>query len=289
MPDKPSGRGLHVQQSAVKRYALQAGLPVYQPEKLRDPAFVETFRSMKPDLGIVIAFRMLPEIIWAAPKLGTFNLHASLLPQYRGAAPINWALINGETETGVTTFLLNREIDKGAVLCQTRVPIGPDDDAGTLHDRLMEAGTELVVETIGKIAQGTVDGRRTADRRPGMPEGRSENIQGNVPYRLAAACRPDMQPDPGTEPVSGRVERAEPSGRNTGRSQNLPCESRSVSAGKGPRSHRNGRQVGNQSSLRGRLCPNRGAADRRTPAHDDRGIAPRIQRDRKLHLPIAGE
>ena len=156
MPDKPSGRGLHVQQSAVKRYALQAGLPVYQPEKLRDPAFVETFRSMRPDLGIVIAFRMLPEIIWAAPKLGTFNLHASLLPQYRGAAPINWALINGETETGVTTFLLNREIDKGAVLCQTRVPIGPDDDAGTLHDRLMEAGTELVVETIGKIAQGTV-------------------------------------------------------------------------------------------------------------------------------------
>ena len=108
MPDKPSGRGLHVQQSAVKRYALQAGLPVYQPEKLRDPAFVETFRSMRPDLGIVIAFRMLPEIIWAAPKLGTFNLHASLLPQYRGAAPINWALINGETETGVTTFLLNR-------------------------------------------------------------------------------------------------------------------------------------------------------------------------------------
>ena len=110
------------------------------------------------------------------------------------------------------------------------------------------------------------DGRRTADRRPGMPEGRSENIQGNVPYRLAAACRPNMQPDPGTEPVSGRVERAEPSGRNTGRSQNLPCESRSGPAGKGPRSHRNGRQGGNQSSLRGRLCPNRGAADRRQPA-----------------------
>lgn len=192
MPDKPSGRGLHVQQSAVKRYALQAGLPVYQPEKLRDPAFVETFRSMRPDLGIVIAFRMLPEIIWAAPKLGTFNLHASLLPQYRGAAPINWALINGETETGVTTFLLNREIDKGAVLCQTRVPIGPDDDAGTLHDRLMEAGTELVVETIGKIAQGTVTApSNQPDRRSGMPEGRSENIQGNVPYRLAAACRPN--------------------------------------------------------------------------------------------------
>ncbi len=214
MPDKPSGRGLHVQQSAVKRYALQAGLPVYQPEKLRDPAFVETFRSMKPDLGIVIAFRMLPEIIWAAPKLGTFNLHASLLPQYRGAAPINWALINGETETGVTTFLLNREIDKGAVLCQNaradrsrrrrrhapRPSDGSGDRTGRRNDRKNRARNR--------------DGRRTADRRPGMPEGRSENIQGNVPYRLAAACRPDMQPDPGTEPVSGRVERAEPSGRN---------------------------------------------------------------------------
>ena len=185
MPDKPSGRGLHVQQSAVKRYALQAGLPVYQPEKLRDPAFVETFRSMKPDLGIVIAFRMLPEIIWAAPKLGTFNLHASLLPQYRGAAPINWALINGETETGVTTFLLNREIDKGAVLCQTRVPIGPDDDAGTLHDRLMEAGTELVVETIGKIAQGTV----TAVEQPTVDP---ECLKG-APKIFKETCRIDWR------------------------------------------------------------------------------------------------
>lgn len=268
---------------------MQAGLPVYQPEKLRDPAFVETFRSMRPDLGIVIAFRMLPEIIWAAPKLGTFNLHASLLPQYRGAAPINWALINGETETGVTTFLLNREIDKGAVLCQTRVPIGPDDDAGTLHDRLMEAGTELVVETIGKIAQGTVTAVEQPTVDPECLKGAPKIFKETCRIDWRAACRPDMQPDPGTEPVSGRVERAEPSGRNTGRSQNLPCESRSGPAGKGPRSHRNGRQVGNQSSLRGRLCPNRGAADRRTPAHDDRGIAPRVQGDRKLRFPIVGE
>lgn len=156
MPDKPAGRGLHMQASAVKRYAVEAGLPVYQPEKLKDPRFVETLRSLAPDLGIVIAFRMLPEIVWAMPRLGTFNLHASLLPQYRGAAPINWAVINGEKESGVTTFLLNHEIDKGAILCQQRVAIDEEDDAGTLHDKLMDAGTDLVVETIERIASGEV-------------------------------------------------------------------------------------------------------------------------------------
>lgn len=156
MPDKPAGRGLHMQASAVKRYAVEAGLPVYQPEKLKDPQFVETLRSLAPDLGIVIAFRMLPEIVWAMPHLGTFNLHASLLPQYRGAAPINWAIINGEKESGVTTFLLNHEIDKGAILCQQRVAIDEDDDAGTLHDKLMNAGTGLVIETIERIASGAI-------------------------------------------------------------------------------------------------------------------------------------
>lgn len=156
MPDKPAGRGLHMQASAVKRYAVEAGLPVYQPEKLKDPQFVETLRSLAPDLGIVIAFRMLPEIVWAMPRLGTFNLHASLLPQYRGAAPINWAVINGEKESGVTTFLLNHEIDKGAILCQQRVAIDEEDDAGMLHDKLMDAGTDLVVETIERIASGEV-------------------------------------------------------------------------------------------------------------------------------------
>lgn len=156
MPDKPAGRGLHMQASAVKRYAVEAGLPVYQPEKLKDPQFVETLRSLAPDLGIVIAFRMLPEIVWAMPHLGTFNLHASLLPQYRGAAPINWAIINGEKESGVTTFLLNHEIDKGAILCQQRVAIDEDDDAGTLHDKLMNAGTDLVIETIERIASGAI-------------------------------------------------------------------------------------------------------------------------------------
>lgn len=156
MPDKPAGRGLHMQASAVKRYAVEAGLPVYQPEKLKDPQFVETLRSLAPDLGIVIAFRMLPEIVWAMPRLGTFNLHASLLPQYRGAAPINWAIINGEKESGVTTFLLNHEIDKGAILCQQRVAIDEEDDAGTLHDKLMNAGTGLVIETIERIASGAI-------------------------------------------------------------------------------------------------------------------------------------
>lgn len=156
MPDKPAGRGLHMQASAVKRYAVEAGLPVYQPEKLKDPQFVETLRSLAPDLGIVIAFRMLPEIVWAMPRLGTFNLHASLLPQYRGAAPINWAIINGEKESGVTTFLLNHEIDKGAILCQRRVAIDEEDDVGTLHDKLMNAGTDLVIETIERIASGAI-------------------------------------------------------------------------------------------------------------------------------------
>lgn len=154
-PDKPSGRGLKVQQCAVKRYAAEAGLPVFQPVRLKDPEFVETFRKLNADLGIVIAFRMLPEIIWSMPRLGTFNLHASLLPQYRGAAPINWAIINGETQTGVTTFMLNHEIDKGDILCRSAVPIAPEDNAGTLHDKLMETGTALVAETIEKIASGS--------------------------------------------------------------------------------------------------------------------------------------
>lgn len=130
-PDKPAGRGLKVQESAVKRYAVSVGLPVLQPEKLKAPEFVEAFRALDLDLAIVIAFRMLPEIIWAMPRLGTFNLHASLLPQYRGAAPINWAIINGETQTGVTTFLLNHEIDKGDILGQETVAILPEDNVGT--------------------------------------------------------------------------------------------------------------------------------------------------------------
>lgn len=155
-PDKPSGRGLKVNESAVKRYAVEVGLPIYQPVKLRDEEFVEAFRTLDADLGIVIAFRMLPEIIWAAPRLGTFNLHASLLPQYRGAAPINRAIMNGETVTGVTTFLLNPQIDEGAVLGQVKVEIEPSDNVGTLHDKLMNVGVDLVLETVEKIAEGNV-------------------------------------------------------------------------------------------------------------------------------------
>lgn len=155
-PDKPAGRGQKLHQSEVKTAALELGLPVLQPEKLKAPEFVGAFETLRPDLGIVIAFRMLPEVVWAMPRLGTFNLHASLLPQYRGAAPINWAIINGETETGVTTFLLNHEIDKGGIIGQVRVPILPEDNVGTLYDKLMTTGTALVTETVDRIAAGDI-------------------------------------------------------------------------------------------------------------------------------------
>ena len=153
-PDKPAGRGQKLHESDVKVAAKELGLPILQPERLRDEAFVEAMRELQPDLGIVIAFRMLPEIIWAMPKYGTFNLHASLLPQYRGAAPINWAVINGEQKTGITTFLLNHEIDKGAIIGQMEMPIGEDDTVGTMYDKLMTSGCDLVVDTVERIAAG---------------------------------------------------------------------------------------------------------------------------------------
>ena len=155
-PDKPAGRGQKIQQSDVKQYAVEQGLPVLQPVKLRDPEFQSALEALKPDLGIVIAFRMLPETVWSLPRLGTFNLHASLLPQYRGAAPINWAIINGETETGVTTFLLNHQIDTGDIIGQVRCPILPEDNIGTLYDKLMEIGSGLVLDTVEKIAEGNI-------------------------------------------------------------------------------------------------------------------------------------
>lgn len=155
-PDKPAGRGQRIHQSDVKIAATELGLPILQPEKLRDPEFVRALEALHPDLGIVIAFRMLPEIIWKMPRLGTFNLHASLLPQYRGAAPINWAIINGETETGITTFLLNHEIDKGAILGQIRVPIRTEDNVGTLYEELMKRGSSLVIDTVECIAAGEI-------------------------------------------------------------------------------------------------------------------------------------
>ena len=151
MPDKPAGRGHQMQYSDVKKYALSVGLPVLQPEKLKDEAFIEELRSYKADLQIVVAFRMLPEVVWAMPRLGTFNLHASLLPQYRGAAPINWAVMNGDQETGATTFMLKHEIDTGNMILQERIPIGRDENVGSVHDRLMAMGTGLVTRTVDLI------------------------------------------------------------------------------------------------------------------------------------------
>ena len=153
MPDKPAGRGHQIQFSEVKKYALEVGLPVLQPEKLKDEAFVEELRSYQADLQIVVAFRMLPEVVWAMPRLGTFNLHASLLPQYRGAAPITWAVMNGDQETGATTFMLKHEIDTGNMILQERLPIGPDENVGSVHDRLMQMGTGLVTRTVDLIIE----------------------------------------------------------------------------------------------------------------------------------------
>lgn len=156
MPDKPAGRGHKVQFSPVKEYALEHNLPLLQPEKLKDEAFVEELRAWKADLQIVVAFRMLPEVVWNMPRLGTFNLHASLLPQYRGAAPINWAVINGDKETGITTFFLKHEIDTGEVIQQVRVPIADTDNVGIVHDKLMMLGGRLVIETVDAILDETV-------------------------------------------------------------------------------------------------------------------------------------
>ena len=156
MPDKPAGRGHKIQFSPVKEYALSVNLPILQPVNLKDPEFVEQLRSYQADLQIVVAFRMLPEIVWNMPPLGTFNLHASLLPQYRGAAPINWAVINGETETGITTFFLQHEIDTGNIIMQQKIDIAPDDNAGIVHDKLMYLGSDLVLQTVNQIESGNV-------------------------------------------------------------------------------------------------------------------------------------
>ena len=156
MTAKPAGRGHKLQFSPVKQYALEHNLPLLQPEKLKDEAFVEALRAWKADLQIVVAFRMLPEVVWNMPRLGTFNLHASLLPQYRGAAPINWAVINGDTETGITTFFLRHEIDTGEVIQQVRIPIADTDDVGIVHDKLMMLGGKLVTETVDAILNDAV-------------------------------------------------------------------------------------------------------------------------------------
>lgn len=157
MPDKPAGRGHQVQFSAVKQYALEQNLPLLQPEKLKDEAFLEQLRALKADVQVVVAFRMLPEVVWNMPPFGTFNLHASLLPQYRGAAPINWAIINGEKQTGATTFFLTHEIDTGKIILQQKLDIAPTDNAGIVHDKLMVMGAEMVRQTIDMLAAGKTD------------------------------------------------------------------------------------------------------------------------------------
>ncbi len=156
-PDKPSGRGLKMNESAVKKYAVEKGLTVLQPEKLKDPEFLSQLQALKGDLFVVVGFRMLPEVVWSMPKLGTFNLHAALLPQYRGAAPINWAVINGENITGVTTFMIDKNIDTGGIILRSECRVEPTDTAGTLHDKLMEIGSQLVVETVEGIIQKNVE------------------------------------------------------------------------------------------------------------------------------------
>lgn len=168
-PDRPAGRGRKVQASAVKQFALEHQIKVLQPTNLKDESFLEALRELKADLQVVVAFRMLPKVVWQMPKYGTFNLHASLLPQYRGAAPINWAIINGETETGVTTFFIDDKIDTGSIILQKKEVILPEDNAGTLHDRLMELGASLVVETCQQIVSGTVNRlpqKETEDLKP---------------------------------------------------------------------------------------------------------------------------
>lgn len=156
MPDKIAGRGHKMIQSDVKKYAVENGLKVLQPEKLKAPEFVDELKAIGADLFIVIAFRMLPEVVWSMPPLGTFNLHASLLPKYRGAAPINWAVINGDNETGVTTFFLKHEIDTGDIIDQRKIEILPSDNVGDVHDKLMTLGADMVLKTVNDIAEGRV-------------------------------------------------------------------------------------------------------------------------------------
>ena len=186
MPDKPSGRGHKIQFSPVKEYALTQGLTILQPERLKDESFIAELQALEANLQIVVAFRMLPEVVWNMPRLGTFNLHASLLPQYRGAAPINWAVINGETETGVTTFFLTHEIDTGKIIMQERIPIADTDNAGSLHDKLMYKGAELVLQTVEAITKGNVQ------PKPQSELYRSETELKPAPKIFKATCRIDF-------------------------------------------------------------------------------------------------
>lgn len=168
-PDRPAGRGLTLQPSAVKQAALQHGLPILQPEKLKDPHFLDALRGWRADVQAIVAFRMLPEVVWNMPPMGSINVHASLLPKYRGAAPINWALIGGERQTGITTFRLKQEIDTGGILLQEKIDIGPNMTAGELHDSLMQLGADLLVKTIQQLASEECIERPQPEPAPGQP------------------------------------------------------------------------------------------------------------------------
>ncbi|MDR0794189.1 MAG: methionyl-tRNA formyltransferase [Chitinophagaceae bacterium] len=186
-PDKASGRGLKLMQSAVKQYAAAHNLPLLQPEKLKAPDFLEDLKALKADVQIVVAFRMLPEVVWAMPPLGTINLHASLLPKYRGAAPINWAIINGEKETGVTTFKLQHAIDTGNILLQEKILIAENETAGSLHDRMKITGANLLVKTIEKLASGELKE---------MPQSSGENMEEtHAPKIFTDTCKIDWSKD----------------------------------------------------------------------------------------------
>lgn len=165
-PDKPAGRGMKLQASAVKQYALEQGLPILQPVKLKDPVFLEQLQSFHADLQVVVAFRMLPEVVWNMPPMGTINVHGSLLPQYRGAAPINWAVIEGDTQTGVTTFQLQHQIDTGHILLQEAMAIGPNETAGEVHDRMKEIGAQLLVRTIDGLLDKRIEPQPQAELAP---------------------------------------------------------------------------------------------------------------------------
>jgi methionyl-tRNA formyltransferase len=184
-PDKPAGRGMQLQQTAVKKYADEHGLPVLQPARLKDPVFLKELKSFYADVHVVVAFRMLPEVVWNMPPLGTINVHGSLLPQYRGAAPINWAVINGEKETGVTTFKLKHEIDTGDILLQEIIPVGENETAGELHDKMKEKGAELLTKTIIELAEGKLK------EKPQTTAGHTAASIKHAPKIFTATCEID--------------------------------------------------------------------------------------------------
>jgi methionyl-tRNA formyltransferase len=188
-PDKPAGRGMKMNESAVKKYATEHGLKVLQPEKLRNPDFLEELKSLNADLQVVVAFRMLPEVVWNMPRMGTINLHGSLLPQYRGAAPINWAVMNGETSTGVTTFKLKQEIDTGNLLLQESFPIGEDENAGEVHDRMKDIGAQLLVKTVKGLVEGTL---KETPQSPLASSDGSETKLKHAPKIFAETCKIDF-------------------------------------------------------------------------------------------------